>query len=290
MKTDKNGRIVPTGAILETLKYVQRFCGTGILIKIGGAALEDMNIVKRLCEDLALIRACGISLILVHGGGKSINAELKRHNIEWTFHEGQRVTTPEMMGIIEMVLSGKSNKTLVRTLNTAGIPAVGLSGSDGNMIRCSMESADLGLVGKIEKIDTAILQHYMDSQKESGKGYIPVVAPMGVGTEGEPYNVNADWAAAGIAQVLGMKKLVYLTDQDGILDEEGSLITRFTSESLEELKKTPAVSGGMLAKVNTILYALGGGIDAVHVINGTKPHSIVKELFTESGTGTICSG
>ncbi len=279
-----------TSAILETLKYVQKFCGSGILIKIGGAALEDMQIVTRLCEDLALIRSCGISLILVHGGGKSINYELEKHGIKWSFHEGQRITTPEMMGIIEMVLGGKSNKTLVRTLNSAGIAAVGLSGSDGDMIRCSQETPELGLVGKIETIDTTILQNYLNSQKESGKGYIPVVAPMGVGNDGQPYNVNADWAAAGIAQALGIKKLIYLTDQDGILDENEKLITRFSYDELEKLKGTSAVSGGMLAKINTILFALNGGIEAVHVINGTTPHSVINELFTTSGTGTICRG
>jgi acetylglutamate kinase len=281
-------RFQPVEAVIETLKYVEKFNGLSILIKLGGAALEDMDLVGRLCRDLALIRAAGIKLIIVHGGGKAINAELERHGISWDFIEGQRVTSPEMMGIIEMVLTGKNNQNLVRTLNASGVKAVGLSGTDAGAIRCQALSKELGQVGRIMDIDTELIQSYLDSQRESGQGYIPVFAPIGIGDDGEAYNINADWAASKIAQALNIHKLIYLTDQDGILDQAGEVITRLQMPDLQNLADSETVSGGMLAKVNTIMDALNGGIDAVHIINGKRHHSLIQELFTDEGIGTLC--
>jgi acetylglutamate kinase len=280
--------IDPTIQVVETLKYVKEFNGTTILIKLGGAALEDMTVVKRLCSDLAFTRAAGISLVIVHGGGKAINAQLKIKGIEWSFHEGQRITTPEMMDEIEMVLAGKSNQALVRTLNSAGLPAVGLTGTDGNLLECVKSNPKLGEVGEVKKVNVELIKSYLDGQKESGKGYIPVIAPIGVGPQGEALNINADWAASKIAQALGIEKLIYMTDQDGILDNEGKLVAKLCVQDLEKQITEGVVTGGMLAKTQTIIDGINNGITQIHIINANRPHSLIEELFTDRGIGTIC--
>jgi len=274
--------------IVEALKYVKAFSGTRLLIKLGGAVLEDDELIGQLCEDLALVRAAGISLVIVHGGGQAINNALKTYDIDWTFHQGQRVTTDDMMQVIEMVLCGRINKKLVRGLNIAGVPAVGLSGVDHNMLQCQVVNQQLGRVGKIKNINTDILEDYLASQQKTNAGLIPIVAPVGVNAEGQALNVNADWAASRIAAALGITKLIYVTDQDGIYNQQGERISVLEAATLADLIAEGTVKEGMLTKANTILDALANGIENIHIINGKQPHVLIEELFTDQGVGTVC--
>ncbi len=274
--------------VLDTLEYVRTFSGETVLIKLGGSALQDTALVESICQDLALIRSIGISTVLVHGGGPAINDELKLHGIEWNFINGLRVTTPEMMNIVEMVLAGKMNQKIVRTLNQAGVKAVGVSGTDAAILKCKQMNAELGQVGEIEFVDSTFIKTILNTQSEAGTGFIPVIAPIGFGPNGEAMNINADWAAARVASALGISKIIYLTDQDGILDSKKSLISELDLEGLSDLIKDGTVSGGMRAKVETIRYALKSGIRDVHILNAKRPHSLIEELFTSKGVGTVC--
>lgn len=276
-----------TENVLSTLGYVKKFAGTTVLIKLGGAALQDSNLVEDLCEDLSLIRACGVNVVIVHGGGPSINEELTRRGITWEFFEGQRITTPPMMDVIEMVLCGSVNRKIVRKLNETGVRAVGVSGTDANTLFCKKQSAKLGQVGEIIKVNTNHLQSILNSQVD-GIGTIPVIAPVGIGKTGEAYNINADWAAARVAEALGVQKVVFMTDQEGILDSESKLIHELDAGELESLIETGVVKGGMLAKVRTILHALRNGVTDIHILNARRPHGLIEELFTDRGVGTVC--
>ncbi len=273
--------------VIHTLKYVRRFSGQSILVKLGGSALQDVELVKTLCEDLALIRSIGISIVLVHGGGPIISEELTRRGIKSEFFEGQRITTPEMIDVIEMVLCGKINRRIVRTLNNCGIKAVGLSGTDANMLLCRGDEPKLQNVGVIQSVNTEFLSMYL--KKDERQTIIPVIAPVGVDEDGQALNINADWAASRITQALGINKLIYLTDQDGILDSNGKLISELDSAELEDLIRKGIVTGGMLAKTKTILHALKNKVQNIHIINSKRPHSLIEELFTNSGIGTVCS-
>lgn len=274
--------------VLDTLTYVKKWSGETILIKLGGAALQDVTLVESICEDLALIRQVGISLVIVHGGGPLINQELTTHGISWEFIDGQRVTTDPMMDIVEMVLCGQVNRRIVRTLNAAGVPAAGLSGTDGEMLACKRMDEKLGRVGEIEKVNIGTIQAILRTQDDSSRGFIPVIAPVGVDRDGKAFNVNADWAASRIAQSLSIRKILYLTDQEGILDVEGKLISELDAGELEMLIETGVVKGGMLAKTRTILSALTAGVQDVHILNARRPHGLVEELFTNHGVGTVC--
>ena len=274
--------------VCDTLKYVKHFSGETLLIKLGGAVMNDPELMAMLCEDLALIRSVGISLVLVHGGGPAINEELKAHDLSWTFEQGQRVTTPEMMKIVEMVLCGGVNGQIVRNLNRFGVEAVGISGTDASTFECSALDQKLGMVGNIEKVNTKVIETILCTQSEQGQGLIPVVAPIGLGEKGEAYNINADWAACHLAIALGVQKVLYLTDQDGILDETGQLLSELDAAKLSHLMEDEVVSGGMYAKVKTVLYGLQNGVKNIHLINGKRKHGLIEELFTSGGIGTIC--
>jgi acetylglutamate kinase len=271
-----------TQDVIATLKYVKKFSGQTLLIKVGGAALEDKAIVAGLCADLNRLRSVGVKVVLVHGGGPSINAELKLRNIQWEFIEGQRVTTPEMMDVIEMVLCGHVNQKLVRQLNASGVKAIGLSGADAGTLMCAQASAKLGQVGRIDSVGTTLIDSIVASDT------IPVIAPVGMGLDGAAFNVNADWAATRVAQALHIKKMLFLTDQDGILDVRGKVIPELDAAELEQLAEKGIVHGGMLAKVQTVIHALRNGVSDVHILNARKPHSLIEELFTDGGVGTIC--
>ena len=271
----------PTEKVIATLSYVQKFSGQTILVKLGGAALQSAELVDSICEDLHHIRSVGVNVVLVHGGGPLINQELTARGIQWQFIDGQRVTTPEMMEVIEMVLCGLVNRRFVRALNKAGVRAVGMSGSDAGTLTCRQASAQLGQVGQINKVDTTIIHSIL-------KDGIPVIAPIGVGSAGEAFNINADWAASMIAQALGIKKVLFLTDQDGILDRDSKLIQEIDAAELENLIDTGVVTGGMLAKTQTVLSALRNGVSDVHIANARRPHALIEELFTDGGVGTIC--
>ncbi len=274
--------------VTATLGYVQKFSGTTILIKLGGSALQNSDLVHSICEDLIRIRSVGVSVVLVHGGGPAINEELSRRGIKWDFFEGQRITTPEMMDVIEMVLCGQVNRKIVRVLNGAGVKAVGFSGTDAGTLICQPADARLQQVGVIEKVNTALIHSVLALTNDMGIPAIPVIAPLGTGRNGQAFNINADWAASRIASSLGVTKMLFLTDQDGILDKQGKLIPELDAADLENLIETAVVSGGMLAKARTIVHALQNQVTDVHILNARRPHGLIEELFTDRGVGTVC--
>ncbi len=288
MKTEELFQHNVTALVLDTLEYVKRFCGQKMLIKIGGAPLENPDLVKKLCNDLSLLRASGISLVLVHGGGKAINKALEQRGIEWSFSDGQRVTSKEMMGVVEEVLCGQVNKNLVRWLNAHGVKAVGLSGVDGQLMTCSRLDEKLGEVGKIESVNVEVIENFLEGQKKSNQGYIPVISSVGATIDGFPLNINADNVCMALATALGISKVIYLTDEDGILNAEGQLISSVDRVGLKHLLESRTVTGGMYTKVKTILEALDSGVQQVHIVNGSRPHSLIEEVFTNKGVGTIC--
>jgi acetylglutamate kinase len=274
-------------SVIATLSYVKRFAGSTVLIKLGGAALQDPELVQSICADLTLIRSVGVSVVLVHGGGPSINQELTSRGISWEFIDGQRVTTPQMMDVIEMVLCGSVNRRIVRTLNQAGVRAVGMSGTDASTLLCKKSSARLGQVGHIDRVNPDFINSILNTQTD-GIGAIPVIAPIGIGKNGEAYNINADWAASRIAQALGITKVLFVTDQNGILDSTMQLIPELDAGELEQLIDSGVIKGGMLAKAQTIIHALRHGVTDIHILNARRPHSLIEELFTDIGVGTVC--
>jgi acetylglutamate kinase len=273
--------------VVAALRYIQRFSGTRAVIKYGGAAMVDPELKRSFAQDVVLLRAAGLRPIVVHGGGPEINRTLERLGGKSEFVDGQRVTGPEEMKVVEMVLTGKVNTEIVGLINSLGGMAMGLSGRDGRLIAARKQAPkpgkpDLGLVGDVE----AINPHALDMCLEGG--YIPVVSPVGSGADGQSYNINADVAAAEIAVALKSRKLIFLTDVAGILDEQGQLLSELRAPDLAgRLQEGRAVKGGMQVKANAILRALAGGVEAVHVVDGRTLHSVVVELFTEKGVGTL---
>jgi acetylglutamate kinase len=273
--------------VVEALKYIQKFSGTRAVIKYGGAAMVQPELKRSFAQDVVLLRAAGLRLVIVHGGGPEITRTLERLGQKSEFIDGQRVTGAAEMGVVEMVLTGKVNTEIVGLINTLGGSAMGLSGKDAHLIRARKQiprpgKPDLGLVGEVESINKDILEILLD------KNYIPVISPVGLGSDGSSFNINADHVAAEIAVAAGAKKLIFLTDVPGILDENGQLLSRLASAELQgRLQEGRAVKGGMAVKSKAILRALEGGVDAVHVVDGREPHSVVVELFTEKGVGTL---
>lgn len=269
-------------AVIETLHYVKQFSGQSIVVKLGGAILEDPGLLATLCQDLSLLKAAGLHVVIVHGGSTQINAALATYKVNSEFINGLRMTSPEAMTIIEMVLSGQVNKSLVRQLSTHGVNAVGISGVDNQLLLCKTLQAELGLVGEITEVNVMLIKELL------AQDIIPVIAPIGVNAQGDALNINADWAACEIALALETQKLVYLTDQSGILDAQSNLISQCDSGQLLDLINQNIVNGGMLTKVNTILKALTAGLDYIHIISGKQPHSLLTDLFTQQGLGTLC--
>jgi acetylglutamate kinase len=273
--------------VVAALRYIQRFSGTRAVIKYGGAAMVDPELKRSFAQDVVLLRAAGLLPVVVHGGGPEINRTLERLGQKSEFVDGQRVTGPEEIKVVEMVLTGKVNTEIVGLINSLGGAAMGLSGKDGRLLQARKQQPrpgkpDLGLVGDIETVNPDVLDMCL------GKQYIPIVSPVGAGTDGTTYNINADVAAAEVAVALKARKLIFLTDVAGILDENGQLITQLTAADLRgRLQEGKAVKGGMTVKANAILRALEGGVDQVHVVDGRAPHSVVVELFTDRGVGTL---
>lgn len=277
-----------TVSIIETLNYVKKFSGQRILIKLGGSVLDDQVLINRLCDDFSLLRAANISLVIVHGGSRGIEEQLKLNNIQSSFKDGLRVTTSDMMNIIEMVLCGQINRNLVRNINASGVAAIGLSGTDNWMLSCERLGEELGEVGKVVKVDTTLIERCLQDQQQRLLGHIPVIAPIGVDAKGNALNVNADWAATVIAQALNIDKLIYLTDQAGIYDANRERISEIDRQGLQALIDKEVVKDGMLTKVRTIMAALDCGVNNVHIVNAKQPHSLIEELFTDAGIGTLC--
>lgn len=274
--------------LLEALPYIRAFSGKTVVIKYGGAAMETAALKDPFALDIILLHLVGIRPVIVHGGGPQIGALMKRLGKEPRFVGGMRVTDEETVEIVEMVLVGKINKEIVGLINHHGGRAVGLSGKDAELIRARRrmhrlpngEAVDLGLVGEVEAVNPEpirLLERH---------GFIPVIAPVGVGAGGETYNINADLVAGEVAAALGAEKLIHLTDVQGILDREGRLISTLTSQEAERLVAEGVIEGGMLPKVESALRALRGGTAKAHIIDGRQPHAILLELFTREGVGT----
>lgn len=247
-----------------------------ILIKLGGSTLTENASLDATIEAIHNLRADGFDVIVVHGGGPAINEELKRRGISWTFINGQRVTTPQMMQSIESTLCGVVNRDLVRQLGRAGLPAVGFSAADRKTLLCVPASAELGLVGKVISVNAAWIGEMLAHENRP----VPVIAPIGAGEAGEVFNLNADWAASHLAAALQVEQLIFLTDQAGILDEEGQVIDEVDDQGLENLIEARMVTGGMLVKVRAMIHALQNGVKAVRVLNALQASSPTKGTFS----------
>jgi acetylglutamate kinase len=273
--------------LVEALRYIQKFAGTRAVIKYGGAAMVEPALKRSFAQDVVLLRAAGLRPVIVHGGGPEITRTLDRLGQKSEFIDGQRVTGTAEMGVVEMVLTGKVNTEIVGLINTLGGSAMGMSGKDAHLIHARKQiprpgKPDLGLVGEVESINAEVLSMLLDKQ------YIPVISPIGLGSDGTSYNINADHVAAEIAVAAAAKKLIFLTDVPGILDENGRLLSQLSTADLHgRLQDGKAVKGGMAVKSKAVLRALEGGVEAVHVVDGREPHSVVVELFTDKGVGTL---
>ena len=273
--------------IVDTISYLNQFRGKTFLIKLGGSILHNDTLIASLCFDLKLLKQAGINIIIVHGGSKAINQALAEYHAKSEFIDGLRVTSSQNMKIIEMVLCGHVNKLLVRKLNHIGIQAVGLSGSDNNMLQCDHYSKQHGYAGTVNSVNVEPVTQLI-SAKSNAFDVIPVIAPVGVNNKGEAMNVNADHAASHLAIGLKVDKLIYLTDQDGIYDKDKNRLSELSYHDLMALIKDETVYGGMLIKVKAILTALQQHLNSVHILNGSKKHILIQELFTVNGVGTLC--
>ncbi len=282
--------------LIEALPYIRRFYGETIVIKYGGHAMVDQRLKEDFARDITLMKFIGLHPVVVHGGGPQIGSVLEKMGITSHFVDGMRVTDEPTMDVVEMVLVGKVNKEIVAQISQQGGKAVGLSGKDGGLILSKKlhlvrpaaedkppEIIDIGMVGEVAGINPEVIRTL-----EAG-GFIPVIAPVGVGGSGETYNINADWVASKIAVALGAIKLILLTDVAGILDGRGSLISSITAGAMHELLKGGTVSGGMIPKMQCALEAAERGVRRVHIVDGRTPHAVLLELFTDKGIGTEVS-
>ena len=281
--------------LVEALPYIQKFFGKTVVIKLGGHAMLDSELEKLALQDIILMKLVGMNPVIVHGGGPGINKWLKKSGQETKFLQGLRITNEDTMEIVEMVLSGRINKDLVGYLNKLGGKAVGISGKDANLIQVERKTiltqnekgeemeTDIGLVGEITQINTEII-HLL-----TGQGYIPVISPIGIGPDGKSYNINADHAAGSLGGALQADKLVMLTDVEGIYLGEGpeSLASKLTQKEVHNHIQKGLIKGGMIPKAESCLLALNYGIPHVHIIDGRKPHSLLLEIFTNKGIGTM---
>jgi acetylglutamate kinase len=269
--------------LLEALPYIREFHGRTVVIKYGGAAMREEELRDAFATDVVLLKYVGLNPVIVHGGGPEITRYMERLGLEVRFHEGLRVSDAETVEVAKMVLLGKLNSDIVKRLNRHGQPAVGLSGEDGSLFEVAPapNAAQVGFVGSIEHVDVDVLNHI-------AADYIPVIASAASDREGNSYNINADEAAGKVAAALGAYKAIFLTDVVGWLadvGDEGSLITRATVD--EVLETLPGVDGGMRPKLQACVDAIQGGTQSAHIVDGRKPHSLLLELFTDAGIGTM---
>jgi acetylglutamate kinase len=269
--------------LLEALPYIREFHGRTVVIKYGGAAMLEEDLREAFATDVVLLKYVGLNPVIVHGGGPEITRYMERLDLEVRFHEGLRVSDQETVEVAKMVLRGKLNSEIVQRLNRHGQPAVGLSGEDGTLFEVSpVANADkIGFVGSIDRVDVDVLNHI-------AVDYIPVVASSASDRSGQAYNVNADEAAGKVAAALGAHKAIFLTDVEGWLADpadEGSLISRTSVEEVEA--RLPSIEGGMRPKLQACVDAIRGGAQSAHIIDGRKPHSLLLELFTDAGIGTM---
>jgi len=269
--------------LAEALPYLQRYAGATFVVKYGGHAMGDADAAEDFAEDVVLLKHVGINPIVVHGGGPQIGAALKALGIESRFVNGLRVTDAATMKVAEMVLSGAINKEIVSWIAAEGGRAVGISGKDGRLVTATKVASaeDLGFVGEPDDIDTRILDTI------SKAGMIPVVAPIGVGADGQTYNINADTMAGALAIATGAERLFLLTDVAGVLDKDKKLISDLTPRDIAALQAEGTISGGMIPKLETCIHAVEGGVDAAVILDGRVPHGLLIEIFTREGAGTL---
>lgn len=296
-----NHHIQKAKVLQSALPYIRSFYGKTFVVKYGGSAMVQEALRESFAKDVLLLRYAGIRVVIVHGGGPQISATLERFGIKSVFIGGLRKTDKDTMHVVEMVLAGSLNKDIVALINKHSgeqIYAVGLSGRDGNLIVAKKlnkeeyfkelgldvpEEEDIGFVGDVLSINTHLLQALMDN-------YIPVIAPIGVGKDGEAYNINADVVASEVARYMKAEKLIFLTDTEGIKNQKGDVISSLSREEAYRLIKEGIIKGGMIPKVKSALKALQEGVKKVHIIDGRIPHSILLEIFTEEGIGTEIVG
>lgn len=278
--------------LMEALPYIRRFSGKTFVIKYGGHAMSDEKLKKSFALDVIMLKSLGINTVIVHGGGPQINETLKRYGIVSEFVRGMRVTDAETMAVVEMVLVGQVNKEVVGYLNQHGGRSVGLSGKDGTLLLSrkllqevrgedgSLEQVDIGYVGDVVRVNTDLIRTL-----EEGR-YIPVIAPVGVGPEGESYNINADLVAGRVAAALNAEKLILLTDIEGVKDKSGALLGSIAVADMHRLIEDEAITGGMIPKVVCCADALREGVKKAHIIDGRVEHAVLLEIFTDIGIGT----
>jgi len=275
----------------EALPYIKQFFDKTIVIKFGGNAMIDEQLKSSFAMDVVLLKLVGMNPVVVHGGGPQINKHLEKIGKKGEFINGVRVTDEETMDVVEMILGGQINKEIVHQINIHGGKAVGLTGQDGNFIHASKldkdkngKKIDLGYVGKIESIDPSLID-FLDTGD-----FIPVIAPIGIGSDGKTYNINADVVAGKLAEVLMAEKLILMTNTKGVLDNQNNLITGIKPNDIETLIKDGTLSGGMLPKIESAMDAAKGGVNSVHIIDGRVEHALLLEILTNQGVGTLIKG
>ena len=291
MTTEQISPAKEAAILAEALPYIKRFHGKTIVVKFGGNAMIDEKLKQCFARDVVLLKLVGMNVVVVHGGGPQIENLLTRVGKKGEFIQGMRVTDAETMEIVEMVLGGQVNKDVVNLINQAGGKAVGLTGKDGGMIRARKlmlhsrdnyaDLIDIGMVGDITQIDPALISHL-----QAGT-FIPVIAPIGVGEEGETYNINADVVAGKVAEILKAEKLVLLTNTPGVLDKDGKVVTDVTPLQINALVEDGTLHGGMLPKIASALEAAQSGVKSVHIIDGRVEHALLLEILTNHGFGTM---
>lgn len=277
--------------LAEALPYIQRFHGKTIVVKYGGNAMVEENLKQGFARDVVLLKLVGMNPVIIHGGGPQIDLMLKRVGKQGEFIQGMRVTDAETMDVVEMVLGGSVNKDIVNLINRHGGKAVGLTGKDGAFIRAKKmlvkdrdkigEWISIGQVGEIESVDPSLIT-LLDSQD-----FIPVIAPIGVGENGESYNINADLVAGKLAEILRAEKLILLTNTPGVLDKNGQLLTGLSAQRVDDLFADGTISGGMLPKIGSALDAVKKGVKSCHIIDGRVEHALLLEILTDQGVGTL---
>lgn len=285
---DMNLLIKKAEILIEALPYIQRLWGKTVVIKYGGNAMINDELKDSVMEDITLLKFIGLNPVVVHGGGPDISSALKTYGIESKFINGLRVTDDDTITVAQMVLIGKTNKQIVSGINGKGGKAVGISGIDGSLLECEKlyteldgERVDIGHVGEVVKVNDELISLLTSDE------YIPVVAPIGTDKNGDSYNINADTVASVIACALKAEKLMLLTDTDGVKDADGNIIFEINAPKIRELIDNGVINGGMIPKVLGCIDAINAGVERVHIIDGRIPHSILLEIFTDTGIGTM---
>ena len=296
MSLDRAAAVDIARVLTESLPYIQRFTGKTIVVKYGGKAMADPQLRESFARDVVLMKLVGMNPVVVHGGGPQIGQLLTKLGIESRFVDGMRVTDTQTMDVVEMVLGATVNKEIVANINRHGGNAIGVTGKDGNLIEATRMSVtrhspgmsepeiiDIGHVGQVRRINRAVLDMFLKSD------FIPVIAPIGVDREGLSYNINADLVAGKIAEVLQAEKLILLTNVPGLMDSDGQVLTGLDSAGVNRLIEDGVITGGMLPKIRCALDAVAGGVSSSHIIDGTVPHAVLLEVFTDEGVGTLIS-